>query len=126
MLSPRLPWMEFFVVVVLLFGCSFHLSCCWYHRVVVAKRLSSALPLRATLASNFDPPTRFKLTPDQRRPIVSSLSSFRTVSTSHFGSLSSEQDVKSSLQDATLQPLTPTQAAQSEGMMNDVRKGLQY
>ena len=105
MVSPRLPSIELV------------LSSCWRHRVV-AKRLSSTL----TLASNSVKCTRFKLTPDQR-PIIFSLSSFRTVSTSHFRSLSGEQDVKS-LHDATLQPHTPTQAAQTEGMTNDVRNGL--
>ncbi len=119
MLSPRLPWIEsVVVVVVVLCGCYFHLSSCWHSSNIVARRLSSPLILARNFII-FEPRTRFKLTPDQPL-IVSSLSTHRTVSTSHFGSWSGEQDVKSSLQDATLQPQTPTQTAQSVGMMNDV------
>ncbi len=91
-----------------------HLSSGW-HRNIVARRLSSPV---VTLARHFIHFDIIKLTP-QHRPIVSSLSS-------RFGSWSGEQDVKSSLQDATLQPQTPTQTAQSVGMMNDVRNGLRH
>ncbi len=97
MLSPRRPWRE---IVLLSSG---------WHSTIVARRLSSPV----TLARHFIHFDIIKLSP-HHRPIVSSLSS-------RFGSWSGEQDVKFSLQDATLQPQTPTQTAQSVGMMNNVR-----